>query len=258
MQAATSGRRTKMLSRKRGERTQKGNPHKLTREQHVIPVATLKRFTHSDGLIDVHLRNLRILRLSVNNELFCVDRLWDQRAESGYMKEIEDHFQALVTDLENGRVRPLSPAEHQDIARFWSLLHWRNHFIEFPEGAPNLNGVKGEDLTIDQREILESKWTAFVNADNKLPARTFVGMRIQMLIDIDTISSQDKYWGVLRSPEAQIVLSDRPGRLMSITASPRILLAADNPDGELTRTETEYANRISVLRSRNYVIVPPK
>ena len=247
-----------MLSRKRGERTQKGNPHKLTREQHVIPIATLKRFIHPDSLVEVHLRDQRIVKRSVNNELFCVDRLWDQRAESGYMKEIEDHFQTLVTELENGRSGPLSPVEHQGIARFWSLLHWRNHFIEFPEDAPDLKGIKGEDLNINQREILESKWTAFVNADDKLPARTFVGMRIQMLIDIDTIRSRDKHWGVLRSPEAQLVLSDRPGRLMSITASPKILLAANNPDGELTRAETAYANRISVMRSRNYVIVPPK
>jgi hypothetical protein len=27
-----------MIPRRRGERTQKGNPHRLTREQHVIPV----------------------------------------------------------------------------------------------------------------------------------------------------------------------------------------------------------------------------
>jgi hypothetical protein len=86
----------------------------------------------------------------------------------------------------------------------------------------------------------------------------FVGMRIQMLIDIDTIQAQEKRWGVLRSPEAQLILSDRPGRLMSITASPKILLAADNPNGDLTPAETYHVNRVSIGRSRNYVIVPPR
>jgi hypothetical protein len=30
------------------------------------------------------------------------ERLWDQRAEAGYMKKIEDEFQALVNKLEVG------------------------------------------------------------------------------------------------------------------------------------------------------------
>lgn len=246
-----------MLHRKRGERTQKGNPHQLTREQHVLPVATLNRFAHPDGLVEVHLRDNRTVKLPVDNQLFCVDRMWDQRAEAGYMKKIEDNFQALVTDLEDGRVGPLSPTEHQAITRFWSLLHWRNHFIESPADVPVLKGIAGENLTIDQREILESQWAAFADADNKLPTRMFVGMRIQMLIDIDAIQTQEKRWGVLRSPEGQLILSDRPGRLMSITASPKILLAADNPDGDLTPAEIYYANGVAIARSRSFVIVPP-
>ena len=258
IQIARTGRRTEVLPRKRGERTQRGNPHQLTREQHVIPAATLKRFAGPDGLVEVHLQDERVTKLPVDNQLFCVERLWDQRAEAGYMKTIEDNFQALVTDLENGRSAALLPKEHEDVTRFWSLLHWRNHFMESPADAPELKGIKGENLSIDQKEILESQWAAFADADNKLPIRTFVGMRIQMLIDIDTVQAHEKRWGILRSPQAQLILSDRPGRLMSITASPRILLAADNPDGYLTPEETHRANCISIARSRNFVIVPPR
>ena len=69
-----------MIPRRRGERTQKGNPHRLTREQHIIPAATLRRFTQSDGRVEVHFRDGRIAKLPVNDQLFCVDRLWDQRS----------------------------------------------------------------------------------------------------------------------------------------------------------------------------------
>jgi hypothetical protein len=219
----------------------------------------LQRFARAaDGRVEVRLRDGRVAKLPLHNQLFCVDRLWDQRAEAGYMKTIEDRFQALVTALDGGRYGALSPAEHLCITRFWSLLHWRNHFSESPVDAPELMGIKGENLTIDQREVLEGKGAMFAGDDNKLPTRMFIGMRIQMLIDQDSIQCLEKRWGVLRSPEGQLILSDRSLRLMSITASPRLLLAADNSDGELTQAEIHHANRISIARSRNYVVVPAR
>ncbi|MFZ3262753.1 MAG: hypothetical protein WCC04_01145 [Terriglobales bacterium] len=45
---------------------------------------------------------------------------------------------------------------------------------------------------------------------------------------------------------------------MSIPASPRLLLAADNPDGELTAREIVRANAIAIHLSRSYVVVPPR
>lgn len=124
--------------------------------------------------------------------------------------------------------------------------------------APELKGIEGEKLTIDQREILESKGAIFAGDGNKLPTRMFIGLRIQTLIDQDAIQSLEKRWGVLWSQEGQLILSDRPLRLMSITASPRLLLAADNPDGDLTQAEVYHTNGISIARSRNYVVVPPR
>lgn len=246
-----------MIHRQRGERTQKGNPYKLTRDQHVIPVATLARFAGADRLIVVHLRDGRIQKLPKDNQLFSVDRLWDQRAEAGYMKAIEDDFQALVDALEVRRFGPLSPTEHRIITRFWSLLRWRNHFIDSPAENQPLNGITPENLNNDQREILESKWTLFVGEDNALPARMTTGIRIQFLIDRDEVQLAHKYWGILRASVPNLIFPDRPGELMSIPASPRLLLAADNPDDELNAWEIVRANKVAVELSRNYVVVPP-
>lgn len=176
-----------MIHRKRGERPQKGNPHRLARDQHVIPVATLLRFAGSDGLVEVHLRDGRIQRIATDNQLFSVDRLWDQRAEAGYMKSVEGDFQALVDALEAGRIGALSPTEHHITMRFWSLWRWRSHFIDSPAENQPLNGVKPDRLSKDAREILESKWTLFLAHDSTLPARMVTGMRIQTLIDQDEV-----------------------------------------------------------------------
>lgn len=244
-----------MIPRRRGERTQKGNPHRLTRQQHVIPMATLRRFAQSDGRVEVHLRDGRIVMLPVDDQLFCVERLWDQRAEAGYMKKIEDEFQALVSELEAGRSASLSPEEHRCITRFWGLWHWRNHFIDSPLEDIPLNGITGESLTLNQKEILESRWYAFAVGDGKLPARMMVGLQIQIAIDRYEMANGGKRWGILRSPALPLVIADRPGNLMSIPASPLLLLAADNPDGELTQYEAFGANQAALALSRNFAVI---
>jgi len=245
----------RMIQRRRGERTQKGNPHRLTREQHVIPMATLRRFAQSDGRVEVHFRDGRIVKLPVDDQLFCVERLWDQRAEAGYMKKIEDEFQALIDELETGQSGPLATAQYRCITRFWGLWHWRNHFIDSPLEDMQLNGIAGELLTLDQKEILESRWYAFAVGDGKLPARIMTGLQIQIAIDRYEMANGGKRWGVFRSPAMPLVIGDRPGNLMSLPASPRLLLAADNPDGELTEYEALRANQAALALSRNFAVV---
>jgi len=247
-----------MIPRRRGERTQKGNPHRLTREQHIIPAATLRRFAQSDGKVEVHFRDGRIAKLPVDDQLFCVDRLWDQRAEAGYMKKIEDQFQGLVDELEAGRSGPLSSDEHRCITRFWGLWYWRNHFIDSPLEDASLNGIAGESLTVDQKEILESRWYAFaVGAigEAKLPARMMTGVHIQVAINRYEMANGGKRWGLLRSPALPLIIGDRPGKLMTVPASPNVLLAANNPDGELTQTEAFRANQAALSFSRNFAVI---
>ncbi len=174
------------------------------------------------------------------------------------MKVIEDRFQALVDMLAVGRYGPLSPEEERCVLRFWSLWHWRNHFIDTPLDDQRLNGIHGEKLTLDQQEILESKGASFALGEGKIPARMFTGLRIQTLIDQDEVMHGHKRWGVLRTSKPQLFIGDRPGPLMSVSASPQLLLAADNSDGELTELEALRFNAVSVALCRNFVVVAPR
>jgi hypothetical protein len=194
-------------------------------------------------------------KLSVDNQVFCVDRLWDQRAEAGYMKKIEDEFQALINELEAGRSEGLSSDEHRCVTRFWGLWYWRNHFIDSPLEDTQLNGIAGESLTLDKKEILESRWYAFAVGGGKLPARVMTGLHIQIAIDRYEMANGGKLWGVLRSPVLPLIIGDRPGNLMSIPASPSLLLAADNPNGELTQFEALRANQAALALSRNFAVI---
>jgi hypothetical protein len=194
-------------------------------------------------------------KLSVDNQLFCIERLWDQRAEAGYMKKIEDEFQALVNEPEAGRVGPLSPGEHRSVTRFWGLWHWRNHFIDSPLEDIRMNGVGGQSLTLDQKVILESRWYAFAEGEGTLAAGVMTGLHIQIAIDHYEMADGGRRWSVLRSQNLPLVIGDRPGSLLSIPASPRLLLAADHSDGELTVSGAFQANQAALAFSRNFAVI---
>ena len=73
------------------EKTQKGNPYQLTVCQHTFPAASIARFADTTGCVEVYLiKQNKVVRLKPDDKLFCAKRVWDQRAESGFMKEIED------------------------------------------------------------------------------------------------------------------------------------------------------------------------
>ena len=171
------------------------------------------------------------------------------------MKKIEDEFQGLVDELEAGRSGPLSSDEHRCVTRFWGLWYWRNRFIDSPLEDTSLNGIAGESLTVDQKEILESRWYAFAVGEGKLPARMMTGLHIQVAIDRYEMANGGKRWGLLRSPALPLIIGDRPGNLMTVPASPHVLLAADNPDGELTQTEAFRANQAALAFSRNFAVI---
>lgn len=81
------------------------------------------------------------------------------------------------------------------------------------------------------------------------------GLQIQIAIDRYEMANGGKRWGLLRSPAIPLIIGDRPGNLLAIPASPRVLLAADNPDGELTSAEAFRANQAALAFSRNFAVI---
>ena len=111
------------------KKTQKGNPHQLTVWQHCFPKRSIDRFANEDGKVYVHLiRDAKIVSLSPANHIFCVRRIWDQRAESGFMKKIEDAYQELADRIAAGRlIRRLSHREREIVTDMYALWNIRWH-----------------------------------------------------------------------------------------------------------------------------------
>jgi hypothetical protein len=104
------------------EKPQKKNRRLLTVRQHVFPLASIARFADADGRVSLHdLVRGKERSAKPDDDIFCAKRAWDQRAEGGYMKKIEDEFQSLASQVIHGVVSEIGEAEKSVFNRFYAL-----------------------------------------------------------------------------------------------------------------------------------------
>ena len=234
------------------EGTQKGNPHRLTIDQHVFPRASINRFINTDGLVEVFSRNAKkVLKIKSNNNLFCAKRIWDQKTEVGIGKRIEDEFQRLVNKIQNGSVSTIGFFEKRVVEDFFSLWRSRHHFRI--HGLPDLEvkGITGDSLTKDQQEILERKHTLFFR-NGVMPGRFTAGIQVIRYMDAFRHDNRFVEWGIVRSAEGDFIVPDCFEDIMIVPVSPTIALMADHPNATITKRELEIVNSVAIDRSSDF------
>jgi hypothetical protein len=240
--------------RVKAEETQPGNPHELTIKQHIIPARSISRFAGSSGRVSVRVKGrVKPLQMSPEHRMFCAKRAWDQRAESGYMKEIEDEYQTLADLIVNGH-RSLSETQSNAVTRFWSLWKWRFYFNLNPLPDQTLNGVIPDNLTKDNRETLEKKGVAYLQPDGTMPGRMMSGMAIQFRNDQDFATYKGNRWGIVSSRTAEFVMGDNFVRTLAVPVTPQIVLSLGNDDKEFSRAEVSSFNQLAMSGSFRYVL----
>lgn len=231
------------------EPVQRGNPYKLVRKQHVFPHASIKRFYGASGTVTVaFIRENRIVRrLSGTNDLFCANRVWDQRAEAGFMAQIERQFQFLAERILRGDLRWWA-LEHRIIGAFYALWQQRAHYAANPVPPAELKGVSPwTDMTMDVKEELESKHAMYADEACRIPSRQMTGMHIQRGIDRTLHHLRDVRWFVCHAAlgAGEFLVPDRPSTL-HIPLSPTV--------GLLGNMELPFANA-SAIRMLNLTSV---
>jgi hypothetical protein len=125
----------------------------LTVNQHVFPLKTMKHFAPPGGRVSVCLIARREVRsMKPKNALFCARRAWDERAETGYMKRIEDEFQAIVAPIIDGKVGVIASEQKPAIDRMYALWYMRARYRHLEGQEIPLNDVAGDALTKEQEE----------------------------------------------------------------------------------------------------------
>jgi hypothetical protein len=239
------------------EKTQKGNPHELTIYQHHFPAASIARFAGSDGCVEVHLipQNKEV-RLKPEDQLFSARRVWDQRAESGYMKEIEDKYQELATAVVAGVITSIN-GEHQSIITdMFALWYIRGLRRANPISDQKIEGVigLGRDYSKDDREKLEKNHISIIRPDLTVPGRHLCSANIQLNLFQVSELMPDAHWGILRAKSGHFIVPDNFSNARILPLSPLICFFSQSDDDEIEESEVAEINRMAIEASRSYYL----
>jgi hypothetical protein len=237
------------------EKPQKKNRHLLTVRQHVFPSASIARFADADGRVWLHdLARSKARLAKPNDDIFCAMRAWDQRAERGYMKRIEDEFQHLASKVIEGVLSEIGEAEKGVIDHFYALWLMRARHRTLPSQEIKLNGVTGGGgLTRDQEENLEINGYSFMRPDGKFVARQVNGIQLQMLSGryANELQQRETRWGIIRAQSGEFVVPDVPAHPI-IPLTPHLCLISCGTTGTIRQSNVAEINRIVRAASQEY------
>ena len=210
----------------------------ITKNQHIYPTAILKRFTGTTGMVSSYLVGHRKhLDLKPDAKPFCSKkRVWDQRAEAGWMKQIEDEFsQELSQTVDKGL-----PITTGIATRFYYLWKLKSYFQSEDQ---QLYGTAGESLTNKEQKTLEQKHLYYVNEDGTLEARFFASVRMQLELDWLVENRRIESWGVLTAEQVDFVFPlSAPPEYPIIPLGPRLLLLGNVANQRLLSHSVKNVN----------------
>lgn len=226
----------------------------LVKKQHVLPQKSIERFCNGNGMVQAHrIHEGKTFPVKPNNGMFCVRRVWDQRAEQGFGKRIEDRFQFLVESILASGRRSLFLEEHDVILKFYALWWIRSTIDQYDEGmSGNLVGVKGDNLTLEQRINVELKHQIFVEEGGVVPMHFKRGFAMQRAIDIFTAANSHLRWSITESKSIEFVVSDNPKEDFRIPITPRLCFICHFHASILTSDQVRALNLDAINRSKSY------
>jgi len=196
------------------ETIQKGNPYRLTKEQHFIPSEHIKRFYNQSNKIylkNLKTKNKKTVCVDSNDQVFKVQRLWAEFAEKGYMKDIEDKFHQLVDAILENKIQSFSDEHNTIICNMYTLWERRvfhiENFLSHQLCSIELNGIPHETYTKDEREKIESMHMSYCH-EGKISNRDIVAGQIQ--IDILNSPYKSIEWGILQASEKDFIMPSNP------------------------------------------------
>jgi hypothetical protein len=235
------------------EKHQKGNPHGLIIGQHVLPRASIARFTGGDNRVEVYeLQRSNSRRFGPKAEIFCAMRAWTNKEDSGFMKDIEDAFQELARNIISGTQSGMGDQDHVTVSRFYSLWKGRADYRHLDAQEIQGKMVTGVARPKDEEEMLEKAGIMFVREGGTVLTRQINGaklyQRVRRYAQHDLAGIQ---WGIIRAHEGEFLVPDVPFHAI-IPLTPTLCLVANAPSGTLTRQNLADINQAIQANSRDY------
>lgn len=243
------------------EAPQKSNPRELTVDQHTFPNASIARFVNEKGAVQVMRKaSDRVFYAKPDNQIFCAQRVWDQQAEGGFMKEIEDTFQALASTLLDDPAFRLEPQHFAVINEFYCLWNIRAQWKQ-QERVPDPSissafeviGLRHQ-YTQDEQEQLEAAGIGYIRPDFTIPSRQLVAPSIRLQLSDSTRMMRGVTWALLQAGEGEFVVPDNFFELHAVPLSPTVCLWAGGgfASARLDRLAVAAINQVAVATSVEY------
>lgn len=242
-------------SRTRSDKVQLGNPHGLVRDQHVYPRKSIDRFLNAAlGVELADLRRGRVRPAKSDDKMFCADRAWSDGAERGWMKRIEDEFQALAQLVLLNPAVSLEPAEEKAARKFYALWHARAERRHLPVQYVRPNGVLPPETpqTADEIEILEKNGYAATRPDGSIAFRDLNTANISIRVGRLEKEIMHEPWGVVVAEGGEFCVPDTPVHGI-IPVSPTVALGRNVRSGRVTRENVAEINRAMLHQVTDYV-----
>ena len=205
------------------EKPTKGKLYEITVKQHIYPKRIIENFCDENGTVDVKRIKGESFRVKPNNPIFCAIRTWDQRAEQGWMKSIEDKFHKTLDELiSNQKI-----TDHYLITEYYFLWYVKTVYDRKPPANTTLRGISPSDVTEEQKEIIESKHGMYIGGESQIESRFIVSMIAQRDHDIWMSQHGESKWTILKAKDRFFIAPKYCPKYMIHPISPNIILAAN-------------------------------
>jgi hypothetical protein len=198
--------------------------------------------------------NTKELRLKPDDARFCARRVWDHGAESGFMKEIEDKFQAVAEEVTSIR-QSLTDDQHTVVTEFFAL--WAARARAKANRLPDspIRGIEGKQAqhTRDDQEILEKHNIGYINEDLTMSGRMLASGVISVSIMTYKKQHRGQRWGVVYSCALEFVVPDQFGPWPVVPVTPTLCLVAGCEDIQASEQQVRSQNRVAIEVAREYV-----
>ncbi|MEZ8742041.1 hypothetical protein AB6E21_18535 [Photobacterium swingsii] len=235
----------------------KNNPHQIVKKQHVFPKHSLTRFCNDKGLLIVKYKSGENSFLATpSNPVFYANRLWNEHAESGLMKSIEDEFQLVVSKLLAEQA--LSEQEHLAITKMYALWKFRS---EIPERVTEPLVLDSSMVySVDDQDEAErlEKGRIYFFQNGQLSRQMCVGIALPYAIEKVSIQvGKATTWGIVRAIEGQFIIPDTCPDLVVIPVSPSVMLTAKMPSADVGLNVVDEFNHHFIKLCKKYYFAHP-
>lgn len=237
------------------EKPQRGNPHQLTVNQHCFPASCIKRFSGTDGKVQLIKLNPReTIAAKADAKIFCAKRAWDERAEHIFMKEIEDKYKTLADKVVSNPTVTLNSSDQDIVTDMFLLWNIRAHWKDQPVQDQQIEGALGlaAEYAKEDQEYLEKNGITAIRPNLTIPGRNLTGISIQRNLFEARKQMSDAYWGILRSTKGEFLVPDQMNNSRVLPLTPNLCFFSQSDNDDIDEIELKKINTQSIAGAKEF------